>query len=200
MKDIFALMLSYGLGCIITGYYLTRVVTGKDIRGIASGNAGSRNVGRILGAKGFIVTFIGDAGKGVVAVWLAQQIAAGQWLPYAALLCVSAGHIWPVQLGFRGGKGLATMTGGLAILNPPVFVCCLISSLVLLGIMRSFTMAGLITVAVSPGFLFVKSNWHAAAPAPAVLLYIALVGMVLFAHRANIYEKLHCSLSQGKDL
>ncbi len=65
---------SYLLGCFTTGYYLVRLLSGQDIRAVSSGNVGSRNVGRLLGPKGFILTFIGDAGKVMLAVWLAHRL------------------------------------------------------------------------------------------------------------------------------
>jgi glycerol-3-phosphate acyltransferase PlsY len=111
-KDILAVFLSYAIGCVSTGYYLTRLWTGTDIRTIGSGAAGARNVGRLLGGVGFVITFSGDFAKGLAAVWVASMLTHQHWVITASLLAVVIGHIWPVQLGFRGGKGVATALGG----------------------------------------------------------------------------------------
>jgi acyl-phosphate glycerol 3-phosphate acyltransferase len=108
------LLFAYGLGCLNAGYYLLRWRDGRDIRQLGSGNAGARNVGRVLGRKGFVLVFALDAAKGVVAV-----TAAHQWAPEVAALSavvVTLGHVYPAQLSLRGGKGVATAIGALAAL------------------------------------------------------------------------------------
>jgi acyl phosphate:glycerol-3-phosphate acyltransferase len=108
------LLLAYGLGCLNAGYYLLRWRDGRDIRQLGSGNAGARNVGRVLGRQGFALVFVLDAAKGVLAV-----TAAPHWAPEVAALCallVTLGHVYPVQLNWRGGKGVATAIGALLAL------------------------------------------------------------------------------------
>jgi glycerol-3-phosphate acyltransferase PlsY len=111
-KDILAIGLSYAIGCVSTGYYVVRLWTGADIRKFGSGATGARNVSRLLGRSGFVITFLGDFAKGLVAVWLASMLTKQHWVITASLLAVVIGHIWPAQLGFRGGKGIATALGG----------------------------------------------------------------------------------------
>src|SRR5262245_16428862 len=113
-----AILLCYALGCLTTGYYLVWLRTGVDIRTLGSRSLGARNVGRALGATGFFMTLLGDIGKGVVAILLARYIGLAEAALPLALLAVVAGHIWPVQLGFQGGKGLATAAGALLIYDP----------------------------------------------------------------------------------
>jgi acyl phosphate:glycerol-3-phosphate acyltransferase len=108
------LLFAYGLGCLNAGYYLLRWRDGRDIRQLGSGNAGARNVGRVLGGKAFALVFVLDAAKGWVAV-----LAAHQWAPAVAALCavvVTLGHVFPAQLHWRGGKGVASAAGALAAL------------------------------------------------------------------------------------
>src|SRR4051812_29963598 len=108
---------AYAVGCCNTGYYLVRVLHGEDIRSLYSGSTGARNVGRVLGRGGFLVTFIGDAAKGAFMVWLAKAFHLNPaFVPWLIPLVVS-GHIWPVQLGLSGGKGLATALGGMLALD-----------------------------------------------------------------------------------
>jgi glycerol-3-phosphate acyltransferase PlsY len=106
---------AYALGCFATGYYLVRAVKGQDIRNFDSGSVGARNVGRFLGRMGFLLTVLGDLSKGVLAVWAAHRFTGDNLLAALALLCVVTGHIWPVQLRFHGGKGVATSLGALLV-------------------------------------------------------------------------------------
>lgn len=181
---------SYLLGCFTTGYYLVRFCTGEDIRAVASGNAGSRNAGRLLGARGFVLTFIGDAGKGGLAVWLAWYLGGGQLLATAALLAVTAGHIWPLQLGFRGGKGFATLAGGLLLLYPQLLVLGLALCALLYPLLRRTTITGLAALACTPLLLVMARLWEKMPlPIPELILYCLLVLLVLYAHRTNIRQE-----------
>jgi glycerol-3-phosphate acyltransferase PlsY len=98
----------YALGCFSTGYYLVRNRTGMDIRELGSGSTGARNAGRVLGRQGFWLTMGGDMVKGGLTVWLTLALTGNYRLALLALLAVVAGHVWPAQLGFRGGKGVST--------------------------------------------------------------------------------------------
>lgn len=121
-------LLSYFVGAIPSGYILVRLRTGKDIRTLGSGNIGATNVARTLGVPWFIPVFVFDFLKGFAPVfWLAPWVAERWkcptcWAPtdmlsvFCALLAL-VGHMWPVYLGFRGGKGVATMGGILFAMN-----------------------------------------------------------------------------------
>jgi glycerol-3-phosphate acyltransferase PlsY len=188
-SKLLILFLSYLLGCFTTGYYLVRLATGQDIRTLAGGNAGSRNAGRILGAGGFILTFIGDAGKGLLAVYLVQRMGGGHVLATAALIAVTAGHIWPVQLRFRGGKGFATYAGGMLILYPSVLVAGLALCGLFYPLLRRTTLAGLAALAGTPLLLvIIRLRGGVPLAVPELFLYSLLVLQVLHAHRANIQE------------
>jgi len=116
VADALIVALAYVLGCMNAGYYLLRWRDGRDIRDQGSGNAGAKNVGRLLGRQAFLLTFALDAAKGALAVTVAQYWAPAM-VPWCALAVV-AGHVWPVQLGGRGGKGVATALGALTLLAP----------------------------------------------------------------------------------
>src|ERR1041385_8199295 len=103
---------AYLLGCFATGYYLVRLRTGQDIRELGSGSVGAKNVGRLLGRPGFVVALLGDLAKGAFAVWAAQHFTKDDWAVQLSLLAVVAGHVWPAQLRFRGGKRGAPPFGG----------------------------------------------------------------------------------------
>lgn len=183
------LPVSYLLGCFTTGYYLVRLSTGQDIHVVSSGNVGSRNVGRLLGAKGFILTFIGDAGKGMLAVWLAHRLGGGQLLATAALLAVTAGHIWPVQIHFRGGKGFATFVGGMILLDPRLLLLGMAFAALLYPLLRRTSQCGLVALASTPLLLAIMQLRKDTSLLPEFPLYLSLVLLVLYAHRENIYQE-----------
>ncbi len=117
MPLLYPAMVGYLIGCFVTGYYLVRVVRGTDVRAQGSGSAGARNVGRVLGWTGFWVVFAMDIAKGALAVWVASLAGTGLPGMLAAMIAVTLGHIFPVQLGFRGGKGACTSFGALLVFN-----------------------------------------------------------------------------------
>lgn len=189
MTEAAIICAAYVLGCCNTGYYLVRFRTGADIRSMASGGTGSRNVGRALGATGFLCTFIGDAGKGALAVWLARQAGPAEWLPMAALVAAVLGHIFPAQLGFRGGKGFATLAGGLALSAPVLLASGFALSMVFLAFLRRSTMSGLLALSASPGIAgLLRVGAGRPLVAPDFALYVLLVLLVLYGHRDNIHR------------
>lgn len=177
----------YLLGCFNTGYYLVRWKSGTDIRAVASGGTGSRNVGRMLGTAGFMATLAGDAGKGWLAVWGATHAGADLPLQAAVLLACICGHIWPFQLSFRGGKGFATFAGGMLLLQPLVLLAgFLLSTLFLIGFRRT-TISGLAALLCSPLLWILKSMYDRGQPdSPAFAVYCLIVLTVLYGHRNNI--------------
>ena len=187
MSAVFIILVAYLLGCINTGFYLVKSLSNCDIRSISSGGTGSRNVGRLLGTKGFIITFIGDAGKGLAAVWIARYWVTSEWLVGLAFLAVICGHIWPFQLSFRGGKGFATFAGGMLLFAPLVLLYGFLLSVVILLFLRRTTISGLLALACSPIFMAITHarngfNWNTSEFA----IYCLIVIVILFGHRDNI--------------
>lgn len=105
------LVVSYFIGCISTSYYVTKVRIGRDIRDLGSGNAGAQNVGKVLGRHWFLVILLLDMLKGYVVVLGGFQLGVGDIVVTLAIVAVVSGHIWPAQMGFRGGMGIATSLG-----------------------------------------------------------------------------------------
>ncbi len=121
-------VLSYLLGAVPSGYLLVRLKTGRDVRTMGSGNIGATNVARTLGTFWFAPVFVFDFLKGFAPVfwmapWVAEEWRCGRcFAPVACLsvfcaLAALVGHMWPVWLGFRGGKGVATIGGILFAMN-----------------------------------------------------------------------------------
>jgi len=188
-KALSVVLFAYGLGCFTAGYYLVRLRTGLDVRDCASGNAGAKNVGRMLGVPGFVLTFLSDFVKGALAVWMAAFVGLEAWGQMMASVAVVAGHIWPAQLRFRGGKGISASLG--ALLAFDVFndhslllaVICVFGGIVIL--LRSFTLSGILAFAVAPFVCFALKFPPASVTGLGVLSVL-----VLIAHRRNIREEL----------
>jgi glycerol-3-phosphate acyltransferase PlsY len=179
---------SYVFGCLCTGYYLVRFRTGLDTRAIGSGSAGGANVARVLGVPGFVVTFLGDTAKGAVAAAAAVYFALGTWGMGLVLIAVVAGHIWPVQLGFRGGKGLTPAMGAALVFDYRVVVVVLVVVLLAWILLRQPTPAAMIGVAVAPGGSALLGNGSAA------VLALGLMAVLIFiAHRSNIRDTIRAA-------
>jgi glycerol-3-phosphate acyltransferase PlsY len=183
---------AYLIGCCTTGYYLVRWRTRLDIRESGSGSVGARNVSRVLGVPGFVLTVLGDFTKGAFAVWAARHFTADQWLIALAMMAVVVGHIWPAQLRLQGGKGMATSLGALCIFD---FHLALAFGL-LFGIgvvlIRKTIVPGLFAMACLP-FASAYLSYNAASHAfrsPEVLSVSILASIVLIAHRKNVTEEI----------
>jgi glycerol-3-phosphate acyltransferase PlsY len=173
----------YVAGCLTTGYYLVRMRLGLDIREIGSGSVGARNAGRIMGAPGFFFTLMGDFIKGAGVVWAARYFWDDPRLTGLAMLAVVFGHIFPLQLGFRGGKGVATSFGALVIYDPRLALafCALAALFALFG---RVTPAGLIAFALLPVAARMLDRDHLE-----ITIISVLAGMILFAHRKNLLDE-----------
>ena len=181
LTPILLLLIAYGLGCINTGYYLVRWRTGQDIRQVGSGTAGARNVGRILGGRGALLTFAGDVLKAAAAVGLTRLFNAPDWVSAAAMLAVVIGHIWPIQLRGQGGKGASSAFGGVLALQPLLALVILVVVGLLSLLTRRTTLSGLLTMLAAP-----LLAWGLAVPTIPLLAICGLVGILLYTHRSNI--------------
>jgi glycerol-3-phosphate acyltransferase PlsY len=172
MRTLAALAAAYAVGCIATGYYVVRLVAGEDVRRHATGSSGARNVARRAGRRAGAVTLGLDVAKGAAAVALAQAIA-GSAAAAAALVAVVLGHVAPVQLGFRGGRGLGSGVGGLAVLDWRRGGLALALAALVLAIGRAATVAGLAGAAAAPLAAAVLGEWRIALAAGLAVALIA---------------------------
>lgn len=180
------LVFSYLLGSIPFGLVVARALQGPDPRGLGSGNLGAANLYRQLGLKGGGLTLLGDALKGALPVLLASfcLISPGPWHDAAvALVGVAAvlGHVFPLYLSFKGGKGVATALGVVLALCPLAGLSLVCIYLAALYRTRIFSVSALIAAWLSPvalGF-FCGSKAY-------LLLAGALSGLILVCHRENL--------------
>jgi len=191
---LISIPLAYLLGSIPFGYLLVRIFRHEDIRATGSGNIGATNVAR-SGAKGLgILTLILDALKGFVAVLIAQHIATPYGFPQAYEIAVCAGvaavlgHCFPVWLGFRGGKGVATALGVFFALVPITTVLYVLAVfLVIVLFTRYVSLASIVAAALFPLFALP----HAPARTPRVVGgYILMPLIVILKHHQNIRRLL----------
>jgi acyl phosphate:glycerol-3-phosphate acyltransferase len=176
---------SYILGCFTAAYYLVLLRTGQDIRTMGSGTVGARNAGRVLGRAGFAATFAIDVAKGALAVAAARTLGAAPWAVMLVAVAVVAGHIWPAQLRFHGGKGLATALGAMLVYDYRVVVAVVLLGLLVYTVLRKVTLSVLAAIALTPLALF-GLRW----PAITVIGLLVLAALILLAHRQNLRAQL----------
>jgi glycerol-3-phosphate acyltransferase PlsY len=175
---------AYLLGCFTSGYYLVRWVTGRDIRAMGSGSVGARNVSRVLGRKGFFTTVTFDFLKGMLAVWAARHFTPDDRLILFAMIGVVVGHVWPVQLRFHGGKGMATSLGSLLAYDPQLSIAFAVLFLCLFACLRRTVLPALFAITCVP----LASLFLDHVPARVILLSL-WAGIVLLAHRKNLMDE-----------
>ncbi len=185
LLDLALVLASYLLGCLNTGYYLVRWRAKLDIRTRGSGTAGTLNVRRELGLPGALLTLTGDIARGVLTIWIGQSLGVGVAVLTLMMLAVVAGHIWPVQLRFRGGKGAAVAGGTTIALYTPFALAFVMVFVLVYAVVRSFTPSGLLVVALSPLIALAVGS-----PSVYALQVTALALLVGWAHRSNVIESL----------
>lgn len=181
---------AYLLGSIPFGLILVKVIRGEDVRLSGSGNIGATNVARSGGAKLGIATLVLDALKGYLAVLIASMMSqrnAGVELGLAAslaALCAILGHVFPVWLKFRGGKGVATAVGAFVGLAPRAVLVVLGIFLVIVLISRYVSLGSIVASAVFPVLAFYLYRSQSSPAGLAVMLAASL--LIILKHKANI--------------
>jgi glycerol-3-phosphate acyltransferase PlsY len=183
MNYIAALAFGYLCGSVPFGLILTRLAGTADIRSIGSGNIGATNVLR-TGRKGLAAaTLLGDALKGTLAVVVVEHFG-GRELALLAAAGAFLGHLFPVWLGFKGGKGVATYIGLLLALAWPAALAFCVIWLMVAALSRYSSLAALAASAATPALL-----WAFSRPAEAAL-FMLLTLLTWLMHRGNIARLL----------
>ena len=177
----FSLVLGYLLGSIPSGWLAGRWLKGIDLRELGSGSTGATNVLRQVGKGPALVVFLIDVGKGAAAVLIARALGLGDWIQVLAGLTALAGHIWPVWLGFKGGKAVATGLGLFLGLAWPVGLASFGVFLAVFSLSRYVSLASVLAAISLPLLMAAGTSSNAN-------LVVALVAMllVLWRHRSNI--------------
>lgn len=179
---------AYLLGGICTGYYLVRLWKGIDLRTVGSGSAGGTNAARVLGAWARPVVGGLDALKGAVAVGVAHWVGLDIAATGAVALAVVVGHVFPVQLGFRGGKGIGTSLGAFCVYFPLAAVAIAVLTALLYAFTRRQQVSGVLAYAITGLTVY----WW--SPSVAVTrAVVAITLTVIFANRGNFMKDLRAS-------
>jgi glycerol-3-phosphate acyltransferase PlsY len=175
------IVLAYLLGSCSGSLWVGKIYA-VDIRTQGSGNAGGTNAFRTQGLKFALAVVVIDIGKGLIAAYLAQRLLpATDHAPFIALFAAVIGHIWPIFHGFRGGKGAATLVGGLILIWPQALIVLMgvwLLCLLLTGYVGLSTVLAAISLVISTYIFESNSNHWIFAISTALLLS--------FSHRSNL--------------
>ncbi len=179
---------AYLLGSIPWSYLIVRLLKGTDVRRVGSGNVGATNVLRTAGRAAGVAALALDAGKGVVAVMLARHLGLSPPWVGAAAVAVVLGHVFPLFLGLRGGKGVATAAGALGSLAPWALGVSLLLFAVVVGATRYVSLGSICGVAVFPVALYAASRVGGplAPPGSVVSASAAVAALIVLKHAGNI--------------
>ncbi len=192
LRPLLVVIIAYLLGSIPFGYLIVRSKEGADIRETGSGGTGATNVSRRAGKAAGVFTLLLDALKGGGAVLLARVIAgtalSAEWWVTAAAIAVIVGHVFPVWLGFRGGKGVATGVGVFLILAPVALLCAGVLFVAIVAFTRYVSLGSMVAAATTPLFIWFQSVFvePVADLRPLLTAAIVCAVLIMFAHRGNI--------------
>jgi acyl-phosphate glycerol 3-phosphate acyltransferase len=200
---LLTLLASYLVGAVPFGYLVARA-RGVDILKQGSGNIGATNVGRVLGRRFGLLVFACDFAKGALPVLAARLAPAADLpadsLPAAAGVAAFLGHLFPVYLRFRGGKGVATAAGVVVVLVPPIALAALLCWVVVLACTRFVSLASLAAAAVLCGLRLATTPHPWEADHLVVTLFcLAGAGLIFLRHRANIGRLIRGNENRVKD-
>jgi len=185
VETILLIAAGYLAGSIPTGVVLSRLFSFRDIRAEGSGNIGATNVYRVLGLKLGVLTLFGDVLKGVLPVMAARTLLAHDagiaWVAFFTF----CGHLFPVFLKFRGGKGVATALGVFLVIAPAMVAC---AAALFLGMVLKwkYVSLGSLTASLAMPFLLGSAGYSL----PFILLSLAIACLIIYRHKDNIQRLL----------
>ena len=178
---------AYLLGSVSFSYLIVKIKEGRDVRSMGSGNAGATNVLRSSGLGAAALTLLLDVGKGVATVLGTRLMEAPPPVVGGAAFAVVLGHIFPVFLGFRGGKGVATAAGVLGALEPGAMLATLAVFVAVVVWKRYVSLGSIVAALVFPllAWLGHRLVWFHSDPW-VVIASAAIATLILFRHRGNL--------------
>ncbi|MFL6465760.1 MAG: glycerol-3-phosphate 1-O-acyltransferase PlsY [Bryobacteraceae bacterium] len=176
-------LLAYLIGGLPFGYWFVRLISGKDIRTMGSGNIGATNVHRTAGGKAGVIVLLLDILKGFVAVFLAAYLTHNDGIGVAlTAVAVMLGHCYPVFLRFKGGKAVACFIGVFLYLAPLALLAITVVFLATVALSKHISLGSIIGAALFPFAL-----WLIYTPSqPILLAAIVSAALIIFRHKANI--------------
>ena len=197
LRFAIVLITAYLLGSIPFGYLIVRARAGADIRETGSGGTGATNVSRRAGKGAGVLTLILDALKGVSAILIGRLILGdSSWLIAGAAILVIVGHMFPIWLGFRGGKGVATAVGVFLVLAPLALAGAGVIFLVIVVLTRYVSLGSITAAATIPLFVWLQHGLIRPVTNIGATMCAAVIAasLIIFAHRSNIQR-----LAQGTE-
>lgn len=185
MMWVFLLAFSYLLGSVPTGLVIARLLGAADPRAGGSGNIGATNVGRTLGRGAGVATLVGDSLKGFLPTAWAYGALGSPWAVATVGLAAFLGHLFPVYLGFKGGKGVATGLGVFLAVAPGAVLWA--GAVFALVVWKS-GMVSLASMTAAAALPLVCAFFQ--APLAVVTLALAVAGLIVWRHRGNIQRIL----------
>jgi glycerol-3-phosphate acyltransferase PlsY len=176
------IVLAYLCGSIPFGLLFTKLFTGKDVRSVGSGNIGATNVLRAAGKKAAVFTLLADCLKGLVPVLAVRLLLHDDTLTVLTGIAAVLGHNFPVFLGFKGGKGVATSYGVALAVTPLLGLICLLIWLGAALVWRYSSLSALASFLAYPFLVF--TTYPDSRPLGSLAPFLA--GMIYFRHRENI--------------
>jgi glycerol-3-phosphate acyltransferase PlsY len=180
-------LLAYLLGSIPFGYAIVKLRRGRDVRAAGSGNIGAANVTRVAGAGAGLLTLLLDVAKGYFAVWYAGRLTGGniRWMMAAALLAV-LGHLFPVWLGFHGGRGVATGVGVILPICAEAVLTAFVIWLLVVAFWRYISLGSIVASAAMPLLLYLLYAPPHAPPNVVSLSAVTISVLIIWKHVPNI--------------
>jgi glycerol-3-phosphate acyltransferase PlsY len=179
---------AYLLGSVSWSYLVVKAREGKDVRTVGSGNAGATNVLRAAGKGPAVIVLLLDVTKGVLAVMVARILQAAPPVVGAAAVAVVLGHVFPVFLGFRGGKGVATSAGALGALAPAALLVALLVFAAVVAWKRYVSLGSMVAAASMPLLAWIgqRLGWIAGDDPWTIAASAAIALIVIGKHRSNL--------------
>jgi glycerol-3-phosphate acyltransferase PlsY len=180
--------LAYLLGSIPFGYLIVKERAGVDVRSVGSGNVGATNVLRVSGKGPATAVLLMDMAKGCFPVLLGRLLGVPAWVLAGVAFAAVLGHVFPIFLGFRGGKGVATAVGAFLALAPIATATSIVVFVILVVWKRYVSLGSVVAVATFPFWVYVygRIGWMAV---PWIAVFVggtATALLVFFKHRANL--------------
>ena len=183
------LILSYLLGSIPNGLIFGKLIWHKDLRNFGSGNIGATNAWRVIGKQAGILIFLLDFLKGAISVMLAKIFVGSALVMVAAGLLAIIGHTFSIFLKLRGGKGVATGLGVIAVMMPKVTAIVFLTWLIIFLVTRYVSVASIVAAALTPILAVIFDE-----PIEFIILGLMAAAFIIFRHKENILR-----LKQGRE-
>lgn len=174
---------SYIFGTINGAYYIGKIYFRKDIRELGSTTAGARNAGRVFGKGAFIGSLLVDAFKTFLPLGIGYMLGLSPWVQALLALSVLIGHIWPIQLGGKGGKGIVVYLAAVLVMVPVGLFASFLLLLMVKLLKVKLTGVGLLVLVPAPIILFVQHEWQAAC------VFSLMLIIVVFAHKRSVFNE-----------